>query len=107
MALNARAYLNGLVGKEIRTVSGRSNRVVAVVGDDVIVATARSPRGQPVPIEWVQRSMDQIEQDGEITIDVATVGYRSAFIGAVLSTLPGAVVLPTSPPRISLGGGDG
>jgi hypothetical protein len=47
--------------------------------------------------------MEQLEREREITIDVATVGYRSAFIGAVLSTLPGAIVLPTSPPRIQLG----
>jgi hypothetical protein len=35
-------------------------------------------------------------------LDVETVGHRSAFIGAVLATLPGANVLPTSPPRIVL-----
>jgi hypothetical protein len=105
--MNARAYLTDLVGEEIKTITGRTNRVLAVVGGDVVVATARSPAGQPVPIAWVQQAMDQLEQVGEITIDVETVGYRSAFIGAVLSTLPGAVVLPTSPPRIRHGGGDG
>ena len=43
-----------------------------------------------------------LERDGEVTSNVATVGYRSAFIGAVLSTLVGAIVFPTSPPTISL-----
>ena len=31
------------------------------------------------------------------SISVASVGYRSAFIGAVLSTIPGAIV--TAAPR--------
>jgi hypothetical protein len=48
--------------------------------------------------------MDLLESTGEVTIDVATVGYRSAFIGAVLTTVPGATVLPTSPARIVLRG---
>jgi hypothetical protein len=105
--MNARSYLINLVGSEIRTVSGRSNRVLAIAGDDVMVGTNQSPIGKPVPIRWVQSAMDLLEQDGEVTIDVATVGYRSAFIGAVLSTLPGAVLLPTSPPRIRLSGDSG
>jgi hypothetical protein len=105
--VNARTYLNGLVGEEIKTITGRPNRVLGLSGGDVVVATARSPAGQPVPIKWIQRAMDRLEQDGEITIDVETVGYRSAFIGAVLSTLPGVVMLPTSPPRIRLDRGDG
>ena len=91
-----------LDGQEIRTITGRPNTILALEATDVIVATTKSPGGQPVPIEWVQRAIDLLARDGEITIDVATVGYRSAFIGAVLATLPGAVVLPTSPPRIVL-----
>jgi hypothetical protein len=100
--MDARSYLETLVGREIRTVSGRPNRVLRIDGTTAIVGTAKSPSGQPVPIEWVQVAMDQLERDGEIVIDVPTVGYRSAFIGAVLSSLPGAVVLPTTPPRIRL-----
>jgi hypothetical protein len=100
--MNAKEYLTSLVGEELRTPAGRPNHVVAVADLDVIVGTKKAPDGRAVPIEWVQQAMDQLERDGEITIDVATVGYRSAFIGAVLSTLPGAVVVPTSPPRIRL-----
>jgi hypothetical protein len=48
--------------------------------------------------------MDMLEADGEVTIDVETVGYRSAFIGAVLLTIPGARALSTSPLRIALRG---
>jgi hypothetical protein len=102
--LNARIHLESLLGMEIRTVSGRPNRVLRIEGDDVIVATSRSPAGQSVPIKWVQGAMDMLETDGEVTIDVETVGYRSAFIGAVLQTIPGASVLGTSPPRIVLRG---
>lgn len=100
--LDARAYLGGLVGQGLRTVTGRPNRILEIRGDGVIVGTMKSPHGQPVPIKWVQDAMDRLEADGEITIDVTTVGYRSAFIGAVLSTLPGAAIERTSPPRIAL-----
>lgn len=102
--LNARAYLAGLVGEELRTVSGRPNRILALEGDDVVVATGRSPNGSPIPISWVQNAIDQLERDGEITIDVETVGYRSAFIGAVLLTFPGATLQRSAPPRIRLQG---
>jgi hypothetical protein len=100
--MDARAHLQSLVGQELQTVTGRPNKILAVETKNVIVAAAKSPGGKPVPIEWVQNATDILERDGEIMIDVATVGYRSAFIGAVLKTLPGANVLPTSPPRIIL-----
>ena len=99
---DARAYLESLVGRELRTVTGRPNTILSVGQRDVMVA-ARTSEGKPVPIEWVQNAIDMLERDGEVTIDVETVGYRSAFVGAVLSTLPGAKVLPTSPQRIALG----
>jgi hypothetical protein len=52
---------------------------------------------------WVQEAFDRIERDGEIEISVPSVGYRSAFIGAVLQELPGAELVRTaSPPRIRL-----
>ena len=92
--------LRALVGQKILTISRRCpNRILAVEGDKVIVATSRSPSGQPIPIEWVQTAMDTLARDEEITIDVETVGCRSAFIGAALATLPGVAILATSPPR--------
>ena len=87
--MDARVYLESLVGREIKTLTGRSNRVLRIEGKDVIVATDRSPNGQPVPVAWVQSALDMLEKDGDVVIDVKTVGYRSAFIGAVLATLPG------------------
>ena len=90
------------------TVSGRENRVLGVEGESVRVWTRRSPNGQLVPTAWVQEAIDRIERDGEIEISVQSVGYRSAFIGAVLRELPGADVVRTaSPPRIRLGHGAG
>lgn len=100
--MNAREHLEALVGSEMQTVSGRPNRILRLEGDNVLVATSKSPAGRLIPIKWVQAAMDTLESTGEVTIDVENVGYRSAFIGAVLASVPGAIVLPTSPPRIAL-----
>ena len=88
--MDARSYLTSLVDRELRTLTGKPNKIVGIDGPNVIVATDRSPAGQPVPIEWVQSALDTLERDGEVVIEVGTVGHRSAFIGAVLATLPGA-----------------
>jgi hypothetical protein len=89
-ALDARSHLASLVGTTIQTLSGASNTVLRLQGDDVIVGTARSPQGQPVPIAWVQAALERLRRDGEVEISVASVGYRSAFVGAALAALPGA-----------------
>jgi hypothetical protein len=89
-AVDARSHLASLVGRTIQTLSGASNTVLRLEGDAVIVATRRSPQGQPVPIVWVQGALDRLRRDGEVEISVASVGYRSAFVGAALATLPGA-----------------
>jgi hypothetical protein len=99
--LDAATHLRSLVGKTIPTLTGKPNRVLEVRGGEVIVGTGRSPNGQPVPIQWVQEAIDELLEKGEIEISVKTVGYRSAFIGAVLATLPGAAAL-TSPRRVQL-----
>jgi hypothetical protein len=97
--VNARDYLATLVGQKLETLTGRENRILGITGDDVIVATSRSPAGAPVPIKWVQSAFDILERDGEVIIDVKTVGYRSAFIGAVLASLPGTTTA-LAPPRV-------
>lgn len=93
MRWNTRAHLEGLVGNTIRTLTGRPNTVISIEGNDVIVGTSKSPNGQPIPLQWVQDAMDQLAEKGELAIEVSTVGYRSAFIGAVLATLPDVVVV--------------
>jgi len=57
--------------------------------DAVLVGSTRSLAGRPVPIAAIQDAAERLVEDGEIDIDVATVGYRSAFIGAALAALPG------------------
>jgi hypothetical protein len=86
---DARHFLQSLMGKPLRTITGRENRILSVARESVSVATTRSPRGQEVPVRWVQDAIDRLERKGEIEISVESVGYRSAFIGAVLQELPG------------------
>jgi hypothetical protein len=95
---DARAVLVKLVGQPLTTLRGRPNRILEVGEADVIVATNRAPEGQPVPILWVQQALDQLVRDSEVIISPQVVGYRSAFIGAVLRTLPGVAVGMTQRP---------
>jgi hypothetical protein len=103
MTADAHAYLATLIGTTIPTLTGRPNTLIELRGTDVMVGTARSPNGHPVPIRRVQRAMDILYTAGEIEISVKSLGYRSAFIGAVLATLPGATTL-TDPRRVRLRG---
>lgn len=99
---DARALLGSLIGKRISTVTGRVNIVLRLEGDKAIVATSRSPGGQPVPIGWVQSGLERLLETGEIEVSVPSLGYRSAFVGAVLLSLPGAALIQDAPPRIRL-----
>ena len=93
--------LRRLIGVQISTIDGSPNRVLRVTPPDVIVATTRSPAGNPVPIEDVQRALDRLRSEGAVTIHPSEIGYRSAFVGAVLLTLPGAQAVG-SPPVIRI-----
>ncbi|AXO37088.1 EVE domain-containing protein [Micromonospora sp. B006] len=93
--------LRRVVGQPLATVSGRTNTVVGVRPPHAIVATERSPEGQPVPIAWVDDALRRLVRDGYVEIHPRASGYRSAFIGAVLLTLPGARS-SGSPPMITL-----
>jgi len=57
--------------------------------------------GEPVPLQWVQDAVDVLFSKGEIGINVEEASYRSAFVGAVLSTIPGAKTL-RHPARVVL-----
>jgi 5-methylcytosine-specific restriction protein A len=102
-AFDARAYLQSLTGQVVSTVTGRANTVVAVRGDEVFVRTARTKaaEGDPVPIQWVQQAADALFAKGEIGVNVEEASYRSAFVGAVLATIPGAKAL-RQPARVVL-----
>ena len=90
---DARAHLGSLVGQPLHTASSeRPNRILEVRADEVVVATGRAPDGEPVPIAWLQDAGDRLQAEGSLRITPAEVGYRSAFIAAVLRTIPGVVV---------------
>jgi hypothetical protein len=94
---SAADLLRRLIGVPISTADGSPNRVLGVTPPDVIVATTRSPEGSPVPIAEIQQALDRLRAEGAVTITPAEVGYRSAFVGAVLLTLPGARATGTPP----------
>jgi hypothetical protein len=85
---NARSLLRSLTGQEVSTVTGRSNGVLRLDGDDVIVATERSPAGTAMPIQMVQSGLDRLQEAGEVEVSVAFLGHRSSFVGGVLSAYP-------------------
>jgi hypothetical protein len=80
----------------MRTLTGRPNTVLGLEGDQVRVATTRSPKGTLVPIAWIQDALDRLVTDGEVQISVESVGYRSAFIGAVLGALDDTEISPAT-----------
>jgi hypothetical protein len=90
MPLDARAYLEGLVGQTIPTITGMPNTIVAVRGDDVFVRTrdtANPEVGEPIPIQSVQLA--------------AAFGFKPAFFsvagGMVPSTATTSLLLITHP----------
>jgi hypothetical protein len=100
--LGARSLLESLVGQQISTVTGRPNTVLGLTDGNVVVGTNRAPNGELVPIDAVQSGLERLLQEREIEVHPRSLGYRSSFVGAVLLTLPGAVLLRISPPRIHL-----
>lgn len=88
------------VGRTIETVTGAPNRVLAVEDEHVVVRTGKSSGGKQVPLEEVQHALDRLESDGEVVVHPTTLGYRSAFCGAVLKTVAGVRRLDGSPPRL-------
>jgi len=97
--MDARRYLGTLVGKTIFTWAGQPNKVLAIDGDGVRVAGAKSQAGAMVPIAWVQAGLDLLETKGEVTIDSATLGHRSDFVGAVILSMPDVVRVESTPPK--------
>lgn len=96
---DATQLLRRLLGQSLRTITGHENRILGVEPPNVVVATERSPSGQPVPIAEVEAALERLTLSGSVTIQPEDVGYRSAFVGAVLLTLPGATA-SGSPPVI-------
>lgn len=99
---DAAEVLGRLLNVPLSTVTGRRNTIVAISGPNVMVATERSPDGQPVPVQDVQVGLDRLFSTGEVEVSVPSLGHRSSFVGAVLRMLSGAVVVESTPPRIQL-----
>ena len=95
-------YVRSLTGVVLRTLTGRPNRILTVDCSGALVATSRSPDGRHVPLEVIAGAIERLTDERELEIDVRSVGYRSAFIGAVLLTLPGAFVDVEHPRLIRL-----
>lgn len=81
--------------------TGKPNTILRVDAATVLVGTLKVPNGAKVKIEEVQTAADQLFQTGSIVISVPTVGYRSAFVGAVLRSLPGTRI-EIHPRRVTL-----
>ena len=47
--------------------------------------------GRPIPIAWIQSALDPLVEERVVDISVESVGFRSAFVGAVLAQVPGAI----------------
>lgn len=93
--------VRALLGSSIPTIVGSENRILAVQPNRVLVGTRRSPEGQWIPLDELDAALTRLRTNGEVVIHPDDVGYRSAFIGAVLLTLPGARA-HGSPPVITL-----
>jgi hypothetical protein len=93
--------LRRLIGTELRTVTGNWNMILGVRTTTALVATHRSPQGQDIETSDVDSALDRFATQGQIEVTPESLGYRSAFIGAVLLTIQGARV-SGSPPVISI-----
>ena len=103
--IDARELLEDLVGETVYTIDhGDWNRILRLDGENVIVATQRSPNGARLPVAYVQNAADELARTGEIRISPTALGHRrSSFVGAVLAWHPHAVGL-VSPSRVRLHG---
>jgi 5-methylcytosine-specific restriction enzyme A len=102
--VDARALVEAAVGTTVFTVEQEHpNHILRLDGDQVVVGTGRSPAGQRVPLRDIQDAADRLMGEGEIRITPSEIGYRSAFVGAILATHPAAVGL-TKPARVRLKG---
>jgi hypothetical protein len=97
---DAEGLLRSWVGRTIATVTGAQNVILDVSATTVTVGTGRSPEGTEIPLAMVQPALDLLARDGEVEVSTDAIGFRSAFCGAVLLTLPGVIRLPGSPPRV-------
>ncbi len=97
---DAGALLRNWLGQTTATLTGAQNVILDVSDTAVTVETGRTPEGTEIPLTMVQPALDLLARDGEVEISTDAIGFRSAFCGAMLLTLPGVVRRPGSPPRV-------
>lgn len=97
--IDGEILLRSLVGEPLATLHGSPNVVLSVDESVAHVSTTRSPKGSPVEISLLQRLLDRLGAGETVAIEPPTVGYRSAFLGAVLRTLPQIQFLDGTPVR--------
>lgn len=85
--LSAEEYLDALLGQELTTPSGARNTILSMSNGTVLVATSRSPDGQPVPVQELQTALEELAWLGALRVTPSELGYRSTFVGTVLGTL--------------------
>jgi len=86
-----RAYMEGLIGRELRTpVARKPNKILGFHGTRVIAATEGNPDGALVSISLFQDTVDQVYAGDEATFNPKN---RSALLGAVLETMEEVEVL--------------
>lgn len=99
---DARRLLQSLAGQQIRTIArSQPNRILGVDGDDAIIGTARTPTGQPVPLEEIQDALNRLVGGEAVEVTVESLGHRSSFIGALLAAFPGTHVDDGPPVRVT------
>lgn len=98
--INAEVLLRSVVGEPLATVTGKPNTVLAVADGEALVATGRSPQGRPIPITWLQDVLDRLAGGETITAEATAGEYRSAFLRAVLATLPQVEFVEAIPPAV-------
>ena len=98
----ASELLRSLIGEEIRTVTGMPNMVLAVHGDTALVRTNRSPKVNRSKSARSRRASTSSGCTESVRVNVEELGHRSAFVGAVLATLPGAR-FTKNPATVTLG----
>ena len=94
------ALLRGWIGRTIATITGAQNTILDVSSTAVTVGTGRSPAGTEIPLTMVRPALALLSSEGEVEISTDAIGFRSAFCGAVLLTLPGVIRLQGAPPRV-------
>ena len=102
-SIDAFEHLSDLIDQPIETLTqGKKNRVLGFDGPTVLVATGKAPWGEPVEVDDVQSALNRLTAGEEVEVTVESLGHRSAFVGAVLAQVPGAVVSKTRPRTIRI-----